>query len=241
MKRIFAVLMATMVVISCALSVGASFFTPSVTAKNAPELVPDANGKVAVVKDSNGNVVDSADATVCKLIPYADRNSDAEAKPKLETAYADLSEGKPQTQQKDKLKAYAAAANANYDERNMVVSDLFYLKVSDNIRNAIGNGKYLEITFKTGLAAADKAPAVIYACDGTTWAMIDTAKVTNNGNGTFTAKFDTLCPIALMSATSDYAPSPATSSNAILFGGIAVLSAAAVGVVVVMVKKSKEN
>lgn len=208
MKKIFAIFMIAVVLLASVCIVNAADFTPSVTAKDAPEVVANDDGSVGTVKDASGNVVATVTQEQVSVVSYANRTEDSTAASKLNTAYEDLTSGKVQDELKQQLTSYAASVDSEYTADNMVVSDLFYLDVEDTVKNSLDGSNYLEVTFETGIAAGEKAPAVLYACDGTNWEMVDPANVKNNGDGTITVKFSTLCPIAFMSASASAAPAP---------------------------------
>ena len=223
MKKIFAIFMIAVVLLASVCIVNAADFTPSVTAKDAPEVVANDDGSVGTVKDASGNVVATVTQEQVSVVSYANRTEDSTAASKLNTAYEDLTSGKVQDELKQQLTSYAASVDSEYTADNMVVSDLFYLDVEEAVKNSLDGSNYLEVTFETGIAAGEKAPAVLYACDGTNWEMVDPANVKNNGDGTITVKFSTLCPIAFMSASAEAAPAPVTPATQTLGAGYTIL------------------
>lgn len=245
MKKVFTVVLSCVFVALMSLSAFAAEFVPSVASKNAPSLVADANGYVAYVKDSSGNVVSSLTADDVKIIPYSDRalqQTDAgftmsDVNEKMNAAYAGFADKTIQKGLDESLKAVYSKADEKYTVDNMVVSDLFYLGVKDEFKNQLTGGNYLEIAFKTGIKADEIAPAVLYACDSE-WKMVDVTDVVNNGEGSIVVKFASLCPVALLVAVPGETVSPQTSSpSAILWVAIAaVVACGGIGILILAKK-----
>lgn len=207
MKRIIACIVALMVCAALALPVAASTFTPSVTYKDAPEIVPVPDGGT----DSEGNPAwgivwkDDIDFDYiyegCLIITsVAEASTSTEipedAKNLLLDVYDKLNSGDMKLPY-DKL---------GLDAEDMVIRDLFdasFLCGDGNFTvnhpEMLKNGALLEITFDIGAGASDKIYAMTYA-DGA-WNPV--VKTVNNGDGTVTCLFSQVCPVVFCVDTSD--------------------------------------
>lgn len=208
MKRIIACIVALMVCAALVLPAAASTFTPSVTYKDAPEIVPvpdggtDADGNPAwgiVWKDDidfeyiyEGCLIITsvADAPTSTEIPEESREM-------LLWVYEKLQSGE-MTLPYEKL---------GVDASKMVIRDLFDATFICGNENYQVNhpellkpdGVTIQLTFNLGVSAADKVYTMTYK-EGEWNPIVATV---NNGDGTVTCTFEKLCPIVFCVETAD--------------------------------------
>lgn len=203
-KRIFAVLMVALLCTAMVVSVSADVFTPSVTNKPAPELVPvvdpDGNPRPGYITDKDDNIVGylDGDCLVITSVFEAQTDSDipAEAKSTLLSVYEKLVKGE--------MTLPYNLHNPNYDSDDMVIRDLFDITFlcGDHPEQLEDAGVVLVLTFDLGVKADEDVSVMTYK-EG---AWNDIEKITNNGDGTVTCVFEHLCPVAFSVATGSTPP-----------------------------------
>lgn len=252
MKKIIACIVALMV---CATMVIPAFaaedtFTPSVTNKPAPEIVPvmDPEGNPALGEIlQNGEVVgyvygdclvitSVAEALTSTTIPTAARDM-------LLDVYNKLI--------RDEMKIPYDIFGSGLDGANMVIRDLFDISflcggsetMIDHPEMLEDAGVVLRLTFNLGVGANDKVYTSTYKNDA--WnAIISTV---NNGDGTVTCTFDHLCPVAFSVETGEPETPPTETGDpegeklGLWITVAAVSLVAVVTLVTVYVVKSKKQ
>lgn len=252
MKKFIACIVALMVCASMVLPVyAAPTFTPSVTNKPSPDIVPvtDPDGKPAlgeVLKDGEviGYVYEDclvitsvADALTSEYIPSAARDL-------LLSVYEKLNNGQMKLPY-DKFKA-------SLKPEKMVIRDLFDVSFLcagtpvDHLEILEPAGVVLRLTFDLGIGKNDKVYTMTYKNED--WDSI--VSTVNNGNGTVTCTFEHLCPVAFSvevdDSGSDTPPSETgdpDSENMIMWIVLASVSLVAVVALVVIyrTKLSKKS
>ena len=212
-------------------------FVPSITDKRAPEIVPNEDGSIGIIREENNEIIDCVWEECLLLTPVSQVNESTEisdeAKALLLFVYEELSNGNMQ------LPAEKLAEGLEPDE--LVVRDLFDVSwLCDEHKEMVAPEKVvLEVTFRVSVAADETIYVLTYK--NNEWNPV--ANVVNNGDGTVTCTFESLCPVAFVVGEDKDAPAPVEpdASNTGLW--IAILAAAAVTLIVVLVlyKKKKDE
>ena len=199
MKKIFSALVALLLCCAMVTSAFAGDFTPSVSNKGAPDIVPvyDQNGnpQLGTLNGASGSV-DSYVEDDCLIVTSIANLADSDEIPDSSAAmllfvYNGLSSGEMQLPY-DKM-GYGLSAD------NTAIRDLFDVTwmCGDHPEELNEPGTTLTLTFDLGIAPGTKVHALTYK--NNEWNPI--AKVINNGNGTVTCVFEHLCPVAFVVET----------------------------------------
>ena len=242
MKRFFAII--TVVMMCAALMVpamAAQEFTPSVTNKPAPEIVPiqdpEGNYHIALIRNEDGDVVRYVDASCLIVTSVADANTSTEipstSKQVLLDVYGKLLDGS--------MTIPYEKHNANLDSGKMVMRDLFDATfVCSECPEALeAHGVVLEIIFDLNVTPGVEVYTMTYKQNQ--WAPI--VSTVNNGDGTVTATFEKLCPVefSVSTATEDPGPGTGDQGNTSLWGLIAITSLVAIVVLTVVYRTSSKK
>lgn len=239
MKKIVSCFLALLLCMSLALSASAAGFTPSVTNKPAPGIVPviDPNGvpRLGYIMDADGNIIGYLDEDCLVVTSIADADISVEipktAKDLLLWVYQQLMRG-------DMTIPYEKH-NPNYDVNSMVVRDMFDITFlcGDHPVMLEQAGVVLVLTFDVGVEAGADVSVMTYKED----AWNDIEKITNNGDGTVTCTFEHLCPVAISVAAQNGAPGQTgDNSNMGLWGIIALGSLLAIAVLSIFYYRSRK-
>ena len=236
MRRIVTLLLVLVLCISLACPVFADEFVPSISDKNAPEIVPgkDPDGKPTIgriLKD--GEVIDYiyegclvvtpvSQAKTSTLIPDA-------AEELLLDVYAKLNSGAMQLPY-EKI-------SSKLDPKKMVIRDLFDASwlCKEHPEMVAPAGVTVEITFDLGVGKNTDVYVMTYKNNA--WNSI--VSVENNGDGTVTCVFEDFCPIAFAVQQGSSTPPSQTGDTADLTLWIALLAVSALGLVAVVVFRRK--
>lgn len=238
MRKIISVITAILV---CAVLVcpvlAASEFVPSISYKGTPSVVkfetPTGTDAVAAIRDASGEITHYMEESCMKLTPVATAVDDTEipaaAKTELLSIYAALNDGSMKLPYSSDVKA-----------EDMVIRDLFdvsWLCSHDHHAALVPEGVTVEMTFNLGVAKDATISVMTYKNNA--WGEI--AKVVNNGDGTITCTFESLCPVAI-SVLSETDSNPKDTGDAIgknmyLWMGMMAVSAVAVVALVVVRRK----
>lgn len=258
MKKLAAMATAILAAACMAVSVSAADFTPSVTGKEAPDIVPvqtqDGKEAAALIKGADGKEIQGVSADNILVTPVAKTDeAPADVSQQLNAAYEQIKAAATL----DKLVPNIADALDKLPGKpavsDLVVRDLFDVKLGDAEKALLKDGAYVDIRFKVSLAK-DDVIVCLHNVGGTEWEVIDPSKVVNNGDGTVTVSFNSLSPIAFAVQTSDGGSTTKPSdkpvgpaetgergiSPAVLWVGAAALAVVAV-ITVIEVKKSKSK
>lgn len=233
MKRVVSVVAVLLLCLSLACPVFAAegTFTPSVSSKGSPEIVPTPDGNPGTLVDGEGTPVGVIEEGCLIVTPVskADSSTDipADSKETLLDVYEQLSNGTMQLP---------------YEENgeNMVIRDLFdaSLVCTDGHKESLAEeGTCIEITFDLGVGPNVDVVAMTYV-DGK-WAPI--VSVVNNGDGTVTCVFEDICPVAFAVAEEAYS-SPAQTGDAVgsnLILWVVVMAVSAAVLVVLLLSRRK--
>ena len=236
MRRIVTLLLVLVLCISLACPVFADEFVPSISDKNAPEIVPgkDPDGKPTIgriLKD--GEVIDYiyegclvvtpvSQAKTSTLIPDA-------AEELLLDVYAKLNSGAMQLPY-EKI-------SSKLDPKKMVIRDLFDASwlCEEHPEMVAPAGVTVELTFDLGVGKNTDVYVMTYKNNA--WKPI--VSVENNGDGTVTCVFEDFCPIAFAVQQGSSTPPSQTGDTADLTLWIALLAVSALGLVAVVVFRRK--
>ncbi len=193
MKKLICIL--TVLTLCAALVVPAmAEFTPSVSEKPAPEIVPVPDGEggdgIAIILDEDGNIVEYVYTGCLIVTPVSEVNTSTEIPEESRALLLEVY---------NKLRSGATVIpydqfNAGLDPDKMVIRDLFDATFicREHPEMLIEDGINMRITFDLGIAAGEDVYVSAYV-DGQWEPIVDTV---NNGDGTITCLFDQLCPIA---------------------------------------------
>jgi hypothetical protein len=251
MKKIFAIV--TAVLILCSLTVPAmaaeaseASFTPSITYKPQPEIVPvedeDGNEHIGLVKDGDGNVVGYLDEGCLIVTPIAhvwdeEKDVPADVEKLLTFVYNGLSSGEMEL-------PYNLFTSVVLNPEDMVIRDLFDARwgCEEHPDMIAPEGVVIELTFDLGVAPDTQIFVMTYDEATGKWEPI--VSTVNNGDGTVTCVFEHLCaiafsmPLAAPQAAAPAAAAATSGGNGALW--LILLGIAAVAVVAVLVLKNKK-
>lgn len=198
MKKIIALL--TVLMLCAALVVpafAANEFTPSVTNKPAPRIVPvlDPDGRPAygIIRDKDGEIISYVYEECLVITAVADANTSTlipdEAQDLLLDVYAKLTSGE-MTLPYDKL---------GLDASKMVIRDLFDVTFLCSASSEVDHptilapvGVTIEIKFDLGVA--DDKDVYVMTYKNNEWNSVVSA--TNNGDGTVSVVAEDFCPVS---------------------------------------------
>lgn len=239
MKKVIACITALLLCMTMAVPVFAEAeFTPSVTNKPAPEVVPvmdpDGNPAIGVILDDNGQIIGYvyegclvvtavADAETSTLIPEDSRDVFLDVYNKLTNGQMTIPYEKH---------------NAGLNAGDMVIRDLFDASFicEEHPKMLEPEGVAFQITFDLGVAENVDVYTMSYI-DGE-WAPI--VSTVNNGDGTVTCTFEKLCPVEFSVRTSSEPPVQTgdDGDGMYLWLAVAVLALAAIVVLVAINHRS---
>ena len=251
MKKIISLLLVAVLCIGLVCPVLADEFVPSITDKDAPDIVPvpDGEGKSCIgpLMDGDNNVIDYAYEDCLVITPISEANSSTripeDSKATLLDVYAKLSDGT--------MDLPYEKFNANLDPSTMVIRDLFdaswlcgegsgFTDHPDHPSILAVPGNTLTVTFDLGISK--NATVYVMTYINGVWEPI--VKTTNNGDGTVTCVFEDICPIAFSVGSAYTNPPAQTGDNSMvyLWGGLlAVATLALVALIAVPAIKKNRN
>ena len=186
MKKVVVLLIAAALMVAMTLPAFAAGFTPSVTAKSAPTVVPqigpDGKEYDAIIHDANGDVVAyvSKGALIVTPLSRADAAT-AEIRSRLETAYLTIQSASSLIELNSQLAQTIKEISPDISVDDLVVRDLFDVALMGDYDLASGT----TITIRFDLDA-DSALllAVLGSQDGVTWSIIPNDDITRSGDYT---------------------------------------------------------
>lgn len=246
MKKLIALLVSVVLVLTLTVSASAVEFVPSIENKGAPELVviDRINGKdvVGFITGPDGNRL-STELLECLVISslkdaLTDSDLTQEIKDELKKIYEELSN--PETSLSDIVKGLDEYIKKNWDDTktgdDLVVKDLFHIKdlCGDISKFLPEPGSTLDLTFDIGVGKNVFVSAMVYS-DGQ-WQVVP--GVVNNGDGTITVTFDKICPVAFLVPSSQInssttSPTTGDMTPVFVWGGIMVACMAAIAILLV--------
>lgn len=254
MKRVFTLALAALLclALTCPAFAAEGGFVPSITYKGTPELVPSQGGDDPIIgivhrydktlpqgePVPQENILSSIYGSCLLLTPVAEAET-SEAIPDsaaelLLYVYGELSAGRMKLPY-DKAEGY--------NGEPMVIRELLDASwlcggtgdQHDHPTQVEPDGIVFDITFDLGVAPEDKLIIMTYHDDA--WEPI--VRTVNNGDGTVTATFEHLCPVAISVATGE---APVRDASASLLPWIlGVLAVVAVAVVLVLKRRTAKK
>lgn len=177
MKKVLILLLAAAMMTALAAPAFAAGFTPSVTAKPAPTVVPQmgTDGKEydAVIRDSSGNVIAYVPNGALIVTPLSEADAaSAEIKLRLETAYQTILSASSLTELNSQLEQTIKAISSDISADDLVVRDLFDVALSGDYAQYLQEpGSTLTVRFDLRADAALML-AVLNSMDGVTWSIV---------------------------------------------------------------------
>lgn len=236
MKRVISMLAVLVLCISLACPVFADEFVPSITDKNAPDIITikDEEGKPAIgIINENGKPIDYVYGGCLVVTPVSQAKTSTlipdDAEKLLLEVYDKLNNGSmqlPYEKISDKL-----------DPKKMVIRDLFDASwlCTDHPIEVAKPGVTVELTFNLGVGKDTDVYVMTYK--NNEWNPI--VSVENNGDGTVTCVFEDFCPIAFAVQQGSNVPPSQTGDNASLTLWIVLLAVSALALVAVIVFRRK--
>lgn len=236
MKKIIAILAVLMLCAAMVIPAAAANneFTPSVTNKPAPEIVPvedpDGEPAIGVICNGDGEIIDYVYESCLIVTPVSQAKTSTEipdaSRQVLLDVYGKLTSGEmtiPYEKHDSKL-----------NTGNMVIRDLFdaTFVCEEHPIMLEPEGVTFVITFDIGVAADVDVYTMTYKNDQ--WDPI--VSTVNNGDGTVTCTFEKLCPVEFSVKTAEEPPVQTgddSGKDLVLWGSIAAV--AMVGIVVLTV------
>jgi len=192
-NKLFSVLIVFLLIPSLSFTAfGSSNFTPSVQAKDAPEIVPlvnEADIIYAEIINQNDEIIQKVtDSGEVIVTPMSQAESSAEdIKQSLENAYKKVGSVRSLTDLVSNLETIIKKLDPNTAADDLVARDLFNVTTRGNIPPITENNR-LRVRFKLGVSPADIV--IVAMCEGETdWPVIDAEDAVNNGDGTVTVTF----------------------------------------------------
>lgn len=201
-KKYAALLSALCLTATLMLPMTAAEFTPSATAKPAPEVVQvqSASGESvgAIIYDESGNEVAGVPTASITVTPVAEmERADTEIKEALTSAYEQLTTVKLETlvpELVDAVRNYSADMQVG----DLVARDLFDVSLNEAEKKLLAeNGNSIKLKFDLNLPA-DALLLVLHNYEGDKWECIPNEKVSRHDDGSVTVTFDSLSPIAFL-------------------------------------------
>ncbi len=231
MKRLICLLTVFLLMFALACpAFAAEGFVPSIGDKEEPEIVPDDEGVLGVIRDKEGNIIGRimADCLVITPISKIDISTDIPeaAREIMKYVYEQLTKG-------DMVLPYELDG-LNPDE--MVIRDLIDATwlCGDHPEMLIPEGVTLDLTFDIGVAAG--VAVYVYTYNDGEWNKV--VKAHNNGDGTVTVTFEHLCPIAFSVRSDSYTP-PSQTGDAFGAHWVVLMAVSAVALCAMFVLRRR--
>lgn len=244
MKRMIAIFVVLMLCATMVLPVAAANneFTPSVTNKPAPEIVPvtdpDGNPALAVLCDGDGQIISYVYEDCLIVTPVSEAKTSTEIPDHAEQLLLDVYNKLTSGQMTLPYELVDPKLNAG----NMVIRDLFdaTFVCGDHPEALAEDGVTMKLTFDLNVKPGVDVVAMTYV-DGQ-W--VPAERSVNNGDGTVTCVFEEICPIAFAVKTAEQPPVQTgddSGEDLMLWGTVAVVALVAIVVLTVVAVRSKKK
>lgn len=206
MKKVICLCLAVLLCLSIAVPAFAAEneFVPSITYKPQPEIIPEEDGGIGVIRDKKGEAIDSILPDCLCVTPVANIWDDSIVVPKkteerLLAVYNGLVDGS--------MELPYEKFGAGLDASNMVIRDLFDVDmICETHRKMLEKkGNTLELTFNLGVAPDEKIFAMVLDAETQEWLPVETV---NNGDGTVTCTLEKLGVVAFSVQTVEAPENP---------------------------------
>lgn len=243
MKKIIAIVVALMLCAAMVMPAAAAGneFTPSVSNKPAPEIVPvvdpDGNPAIGVLCDGDGQIIDYVYEDCLIITPVSEAKTSTEipdyAEKVLLDVYGKLTSGEmtiPYEKHDSKL-----------NTGNMVIRDLFDATFicTEHPDMLEPQGVTLRIIFDLNVAKDVEVYTMTYK--NNEWNPI--VSTVNNGDGTVTCTFEKLCPVEFSVKTAEEPPVQTgddSGKDLLLWGSVAAVALVAIVVLAVVGFRGKK-
>ena len=204
MKKIMVLLLALVLTLAMALPALAATYTPSVEAKDAPEVVTqkdkDGNDCAAIIRDADGKEIASVPFANLVVTPVSQMESTtyANVKARLRAAFNRIKGVSSVRELNSQLESTIKSLYPDVSVDDLVVRDLFDVSVIGDYEEYFKTaGNTLTVRFKL---TADSALllAALDSVDGATWRILDDGSITRNGDYTVEITLDRLGVIAFL-------------------------------------------
>ncbi|MDP4125015.1 MAG: hypothetical protein Q8917_18240 [Bacillota bacterium] len=215
-KKIMSILAVVLLIPCLAFFTGASNFTPSVQAKDAPKIVVKQSGSSSVygeLIDKDGKTTSQlTDSGMILVTPLSKAGtSDEDIKNSLNSAYGKVKGASSLSTLVKGLSDAIKALDPDFSAKDLVARDLFNVTTRGNIAQITENNK-LRVTFDLGVSATDAV--IVTMCKGdSNWPVLDSKNVVNNGDGTVTVTFSELGTVLIIVEGTPAAVVPGMSSG----------------------------
>ena len=229
MKKFLAILVAAMLCVSFAVPALAAEaeFTPSVTNKPAPEIVPvtdpDGNPAIGIICNDEGQIIDYVYEGCLVITPVSEAETSTEipeaSRVILLDVYDKLTSGE--------MTIPYEKHNSKLNSSNMVIRDLFdaTFVCTDHPAMLEPEGVTLTLVFDLGVKADVDVYTMTYK--NSEWNPIVSCE--NNGDGTVTCVFEKLCPVEFSVETAAEPPvQTGDVGNMSMWGLVAVIALVAI-------------
>lgn len=195
MKKVLCIVLAMLICASLVFTAFAAegVFTPSVTAKPAPEVVTDGGTPVIEVVNDKDELVATFEPVHVVVTPVSEAGKetvDEEVSKALTETYEKLSA--PETKLSEAMPALAEIVK-DFDINELVVKDLFHIAVSEELAKALEAGQFLQLTLDAKIAPDQFVVVMVYV-DGE-WISVDFVV---NEDGTITCTMDVVGVVAIL-------------------------------------------
>ena len=178
MKKITAIFITAIMMLTLAMPAFATDFVDSVTGQPAPGV------EDVTIVDENDNVVEDKGKSGIRITPISEADTlPDEDRKELEDVFKGLSDGTMDLPEE--------VEDAFGDDA--VVKDLFDVTPDEDVAAAMEDGNKVKFTLDAGVNPGEDVMVAAWV-DGQ-WVMAD--KVVNNGDGTVTVTMSKLCPVAV--------------------------------------------
>ncbi len=248
MKRLLAVVLSIILMLTITVSVSAAQFVPSITNKGAPDLVVidsiDGKDVVGFITDPDGNKISTEyiDCIIISSLTQAlnDEELPEGVKEELLKVYGEFKNGAKISELCPEIEDIVKEKwSKDKSADDLVIKDLFDITDKcDDLESKLKDGATLDLTFDLGIADGSFITAMVYV-DGKWVPVVDCI---NNGDGTVTVKFDKICPVAFLVPGSGQnmdvvSPITADTTSVILWGTVMVVALGCIIALIVFRRK----
>ena len=203
MKKILSVVMITVFLVTMmSVTAFAADFTPSVKSKPAPTIVPitDENGNEGafIIVDENGVPLAMGSFDDIIVTPYAEWDTlPKDLKKMIENAYKQIQNSKTLDELTPELKLTAQDIKNGVKMENLVVRDLFDVRLVGDMADYLDGKNSITIIFDLGLDP-DAFLRVMHNDEGSHWEVIPEDCIKRYKDGSVEVTFTSLSPVAFI-------------------------------------------
>lgn len=231
MKRAISLLIALVMCLGLAVPAFAAEFVPSITGKDAPEIVPieddDGNEAIGTI-EQNGDIIDYVYGDCLVITPVSEATTSTlipdDAEELLLDVYEQLSDGS--------MELPYNKISSDLDPDDMVIKDLFDVSwlCEEHPPIVAQEGVTVTLIFDLGV---DK-DTTVYCMTYMNNAWDPVVSCVNNGDGTVTVVFEDFCPVVFAVEKETPPASTGDNSNVHVWMIVMAVSVVALGAVLVL-------